>query len=363
MKINFDFISDDNFRDILQRDFEELNKCIEIKASKSVLILSGSIIEAILTDYFINFPPEDKSPRNILGMTLYDLLELGAKKNLISQSTKELSTVIRNYRNLIHPGREIRKCESFDNDTAIVAKSLLNIIVRELRENYLNNLGYSATDIIQKLENDSVSQPIFEIILKKIHKNEKTKLYNTLIDYDLDESLSFNRIEDPKKYIRILKPQIDREVIKGQLKKLIYKIETGEEWEVMFYYSLLYEDLSYLEKENLELVLLYVLNVLSESTINFANIEKYVDKNIYSSFGAHLKTESIKREFLRFVSKLVRNTSENRTLCYFQAYDQLVNSVSTNERDEIKVYVINNTIKYYQERFYKVYNNGDYVPF
>lgn len=49
--MNFDFISDDNFRNILQRDFEELNKCIEIKASKSVLILSGSIIEAILTDY------------------------------------------------------------------------------------------------------------------------------------------------------------------------------------------------------------------------------------------------------------------------------------------------------------------------
>ena len=109
-----------------------------------------------------------------------DLIDLAKEAKLISQSTKDLSSVIKNYRNLIHPGREIRKSETFDFDTAVVAKSLLNIIVKEIRENYLNNLGYSAKDLISKLQNDALSQTIFEKLLTKVHKSEKSKLFTTL---------------------------------------------------------------------------------------------------------------------------------------------------------------------------------------
>jgi len=197
--------------------------------------LSGSIIEAILTDYFINFPPDNYTKKKILELDLYKLIELAKDIKLISQSTKDLSTVIKNYRNLIHPGREVRKNETFDFNTAVVAKSLLNIIVKEIRENYLNNIGYSASDLIAKLQNDALSQTIFEKLLIKIHKSEKSNLYTILVENELENSEFAHKIENPKKYINILKSQIDREIIERQLKKLIHKIETGERWEVITY--------------------------------------------------------------------------------------------------------------------------------
>lgn len=149
--MEFDFISDEKFRSILIRDFEELNKCLEAKATKSVLILSGSIIESILTDYLSNFPSDQFNTKSVLNMELKDLIHNAFEMELISESTKDLSTVIKNFRNLIHPGREIRKNEKFDFDSAIVAKSLLNIVLKEIKEKYITNFGHKALDIISKL--------------------------------------------------------------------------------------------------------------------------------------------------------------------------------------------------------------------
>lgn len=358
---NFDFISDDKFREILARDYEELNSCLETKSSKSVLILAGSIIETILTDYFINFPVDGLNEKKILEMDLFPLIELAKENGLISQSTKELSTVIKNYRNLIHPGREIRKNERFDYDTAVVAKSLLNIILREIRENYLNNIGYSASDIILKLETDALSQPIFEKILQKVHKTEKNKLYISLIEYDLDEFTSTNQLENPKQYLRILKPQIDRDVIENQLQKLIFKIETGKKWEVIIYYNLLHEEINYLKSDEVELILLYILNAFKEySEENF--IENYVNKNLFSTFGAHLNSDSLNQEFLNLICSLVRNYSK-KDYVYFTAYDQLINSVSSDKKEKIKEYVLNNVSSYFYEKFYQGYDDGNFLPF
>jgi len=358
----FDFINDDKFREILERDFDELNKCLEIKSSKSVLILTGSIIETILTDYFFNFPVDGLTEKKVLGMDLFPLIELAREHGLISQSTKELSTVIKNYRNLIHPGREIRKKEKFDYDTAVVAKSLLNIILKEIKENYLNNIGYSSSDIISKLETDALAQPIFEMILKKVHKTEKNKLYVSLIEYDFDNAPFGHDLTNPKKYIRILKPQIDREIIEKQLQKLIHKIETGKKWEVLSYYSLLHEEVNYLNPEEIELILLYVLNAFKDYSEDEATIETYVDQNLFSTFGAHLTSDSLKQEFLNLICKLVSNY-RNKDYVFYTAYDQLINSVTTEKKEEIKEYVLDYFGSNYSEKFYEGYNDGNFLPF
>lgn len=360
--MEFDFITDEKFRNILERDYEELSQCIESKSSKSVLILSGSIIEAILTDYFLNFPPDGYNKKKILSLALYDLIDLAKEAKLITQSTKDLSSVIKNFRNLIHPGRELRKSETFDFDTAVVAKSLLNIIVKEIRENYLNNLGYSANDLVSKLQNDALSQTIFEKLLTKVHKSEKSKLFNILVDNELD-AYSFNdEIKNPKKYINILKTQIDRAVIESQLRKLIYKIETGERWEVLAYYDTLHPEINYLMQEEVELILLYILNVYSELASDKEQVTRLNRLNLYSSFGTYLTTESIKVEFLKLICNLVLNY-KNDEYEYFTAYDQLINSVASDKKDKIKEYVIGNVSKYYHEPFYEKYDSGDYLLF
>lgn len=360
--MKFDFISDQGFRDILERDFEELNRCVENSCTKSVLLLSGSIIEAILTDYFINFPTEEMNKKKVLGMDLYSLIDKANEVNLISQSTKELSTVIKNYRNLIHPGREIRKNQSFDKDTGDVAKSVLNIILKEVRENYLNSIGYTANDLISKLESDELSQPIFEKILLKVHKSEKHKLFYELVEYNFTETKFEKVIEDTKKYLKILKPQVDREVIENILRKMIKRIETGENWEVLEYYRMLHEEIKFLNSEEIEFVLLYILNTFIENSNNPEKIENFTTQNLLASFGTYLASEDLKKEFLKFACSLVENHYK-KDYVYFSAYDQLINSVSPEKKDKIEPYVKNNVNSYFSEKFYKGYDNGNYLPF
>lgn len=361
--MNFNFITDENFRLILKRDFEELDICLESKSTKSVLILSGSIIEAILIDYFSNFPPPEIAAKKILSYDLSTLIELAFEKKLISAATKDLSTVVRNYRNLIHPGREVRKKENFNYDTAIVARSLVNIIVNEIRENYINHIGYKANDIISKLENDSISQPIFEKIVNKIHKNEKVKLYNLLVDYDMDLDIKAGKLTQPKKYLNILKSQIDREVIVKQLLRIANKVETGHKWEVMSYFYLLYDELSLLDETNIELIILYVLNVLSESCRNKTELNDYVNKRLFSVFGNHLITDEVKKEFLKLSKDIVNLCYDEDNFLFFQAYDQLVNSVDASRRELAKQHVLKSVSVYTSNNFYKGYNDGDYLPF
>ena len=339
--LTFDFINDKKFREILERDFEELNNCLETKSSKSVLILAGSIIETILTDFFVNFPVEGLTAKKVLNLDLLSLIGLAKENGLISQSTQDLSTVIKNYRNLIHPGREIRKSVKFDFDTAVVAKSLLNIIVKEIRENYLNNIGYSASDIISKLETDALSQPIFEKILQKVHKTEKNKLFVSLIEYDLNDDPNHNPLENPKKYIRILKPQIERDLMEKQLQKLIHKIETGIKQEVLHYYSLLHEEIIFLKPDEIELILLYILNAFAEFAEKEGSIDHFVKQNLFSTFGNFLNTETLKQEFLNLIYNLIKNYSKSEYI-YYYAYDQLINSVTSDKQIKIKNFVLEN---------------------
>jgi len=361
--MDFDFITDEKFRNILTRDFEELQKCIDCKASKSVLILSGSIIEAVLSDYFINFPPPEINSKKVLTMEMAKLIELAFENKLISQSTRDLTTVVKNYRNHIHPGREIRKNESFDFDSALVAKSLLNIILKEIKENYIKNVGHTATDIISKLENDSISQPLFEKLINKLHKSEKVKLYNLLVEYDLQEVNFPSQLNEPKKYISTLKPQVDRSVVTGQLMKLVNKIEKGEKWEVMTYYYLLFEDINYLDENNIEIILLYIINALAESTRNSDELQRYVNKTLFANLGLYLITDDIKKEFLNLCCKIVTNYKSKEEYIYFNAYDQLINSISQDKKEKVKEYILTTLSTYYTDKFYKGYSDGDYLPF
>jgi len=360
--MDFDFINDEKFRAILTRDFEELKICFEAKASKSVLVLSGSIIESILTYYFLNFPPNESNPKGVLSMGLDDLLKLASDNKIISQTTKDLSTVIKNYRNLIHPGREIRKNEKFNFDSANIAKSVLNIVIREVKQNYISNIGRTASDIISKLENDSISQPLFEKITISLHKSEKVKLYNLLFEYGLRKEDYPTELTEPKKYLNILKSQVDREVVVNQLMRLVNKIQTGEQAEILEYYYLLFDDLNHLDRSNIELILLYILNVLIEST-NYENaINKYVIRRVFSTFGAHIITNEIENEFFKLSCAIVRNQTM-ANVDYFVAYDQLINSIDIEMKEKIKKYILKTIDPCISGEFYKAYGDGNYLPF
>lgn len=359
--MNFDFISDDNFRKILERDYKELHKCIDSESDKSVLILSGSIIESILTEFFSSYPIDGTDPKKILEYDLFKLLELAYENKLISKSTKELSTVIKNYRNLIHPGREIRKKETFDHDTALVAKSVLNIILKEVRFNYVKRVGYSSSDIIKKLENDAVSVSIFEKIIENLNKREKNKLFIELIDYESD--LPFDIIENPKKYITIIKKHIDRSIINNKIDDLIKNIHIGKKAETEKLFNILHNEIGHIEKKSRELILLYMISAIKESIPNQEEVRLNYENNIFSTFGEYINDSSeVNEEVVKILIALVQNYKNNDVL-YFNAYDQIRYKLTEKEYEDIEDLVRGGTYDFYFKPFYKDYDNGNYLPF
>ena len=64
----FDFIADQKFRNLLNRDFQELKDCVTNGLSKSVLVLSGSVIETVLLEFFTHNIPAGKTDLQVFKM-------------------------------------------------------------------------------------------------------------------------------------------------------------------------------------------------------------------------------------------------------------------------------------------------------
>lgn len=134
----FSFVNDPNLRSIIERDFDEVQRAYISKCWKSVIILSGGTIEAILTDLLLQNSAKATSSstapkqKDITRWNLSDLINVSVDLNLISHGVEKLSHPIREYRNLVHAGREIREKLTFDAEEARIAMEVLNIVYRDL---------------------------------------------------------------------------------------------------------------------------------------------------------------------------------------------------------------------------------------
>jgi hypothetical protein len=130
---DFSFMQHCELRSAVTRDRSELDTLDPKYATKSVLVLSGAIIEALLLDALVtsgqwNF--EEGSHNN-----LNELIGLAVKKGIIRED--RLSHAVRSYRNLVHLGREIREGIHFTYDDATVARGAVGVVANEVRRWYL----------------------------------------------------------------------------------------------------------------------------------------------------------------------------------------------------------------------------------
>ncbi len=111
-----------SFRDNINRDLDELYINFLLKNSKSVIILSGSLVELLLI-YFLekrkittvayNFNNKSVS-RKLYDCTLFDLLNFCDQQALLKNVIVHLGNVSRLHRNYIHPGKELKDNEPLD---------------------------------------------------------------------------------------------------------------------------------------------------------------------------------------------------------------------------------------------------------
>lgn len=314
--VDLRFITDDILREMILRDVAELELCVKYDLHKSALILSGSIIEAILVDYFLAFPPSNgKSPNDIKNASLANLIDWASDINvkLISDTSKTFTTIIREYRNLIHPGVEYRKQISPDKNKANISKSLVMMIIEEIRTNYIDRLGYTCEQAIKKVYNDKNSKTLFDHIISNMSGVEKIKLYKKIPTLELDGSaLETDHIENLKNF-RILhtsiRPDIPIDVRTSEVFKLYEYISEGSSADIIRYALYYLSDIDLLEPKKKDIVINYFLDLLKNEKID--NLQKLDSIGMFSELGRSLNNDDgIKKITDIIINRLFYETDE-----------------------------------------------------
>ncbi|MBU1761941.1 MAG: hypothetical protein KKB19_13980, partial [Bacteroidetes bacterium] len=262
--MNFDFITDPRFKELLISDFQELKNCLDNKSSKAVLILSGSIIEACLVEYFLQNLPNGKSESDILKLPLGNLIEISESVGLLTKTEKNLASVIQDYRNLIHPSRQIRKEEKYDFETASIAYSLVSIVLKAIEKKQKAIIHFTAMEVIEKLRNDWGYRKIYDKMILKLKPLERNKLFDTLLIFEVREKEQWNAfmsegyipeydeydLQNVKSLIIPLIPLLEPEFLDYNLNRLLLEVQKGEKLHAFALFNLLHEKIGVLKEED-----------------------------------------------------------------------------------------------------------------
>jgi len=133
----FSFVHDAKVRAIVERDYAELQAAFLVNCWKSVIILCGGAIEAVLlgllqqNDARALAAASAPKQKDLSDWSLSDLIHVGVELKLVTEGVEKLSHSVREYRNLVHPGNEIKSALSFGKEEARIAVEVLHIIHRD----------------------------------------------------------------------------------------------------------------------------------------------------------------------------------------------------------------------------------------
>ena len=339
----FNFVADYKYRSLLLRDFEELKKCLDIKASKSVLILSGSIIETVLLEFFTHNLPGNLTKQQLLRKSLADLINLAESIDLISKQSKELSTVVKNYRNLIHPGREVRTNEQFDFDTATVSFSLVKIILKEVKQKYVQKYGYTSQDIFNKILVDNATYSIYDKLINKLNEHEKEKLIDLLVEYEID-NYKIDKRPIVIRYIAPLKDKIEEEKLLKYCKRLLKEVEKGEKHHIYALFEMFGDNINLLNIDEKDLILAYIYDKVKSVSAWTEDIQKVRIQNLFKHLHIHLYSAEIKQKFFDLLVHLARchGYTDKEKWHFTSTYKDLTDQLSPDQQEKCEEYVRDN---------------------
>lgn len=128
----------------LQQRYKEMLICIEHGTPLAAVILCGGILETVLLgvamqnrDYFEkkgNAPKDKKGEvRPVEDWKLANLIDVAYDLKILGEDVKQFSHSLRNFRNYIHPYKQIQSRFAPDIDTAKVCQQVLNAAINDLK--------------------------------------------------------------------------------------------------------------------------------------------------------------------------------------------------------------------------------------
>jgi hypothetical protein len=186
---DFTFIVIPELRRGLESDYKELRACLDAQAWKAVHVLAGSIVEAVLIDALGHSGVDQNQ---LERKKLETLIDDAKQKNILDAETGDLSTVIRHYRNLIHPGRITRLAKTVDRSGAIVAAEVVEIVTRQVAKHKQETYGFTAEQLLTRLGGGSSA---LSLVAHLVRDTPLPELERLLID--LLPTAYFAAIEDP----------------------------------------------------------------------------------------------------------------------------------------------------------------------
>lgn len=132
-------IKDNKIKDIFIRDYNELVYNYLSNQSKTVVLMSGTIIELLLL-YILEFNNiakysvgTNRRNKKVEEMDISEMLEVCTKEKLIHNAPQKFIDGMRNFRNFIHPGKELRENNlDIDKQTVDLSMSMVRWLIMTL---------------------------------------------------------------------------------------------------------------------------------------------------------------------------------------------------------------------------------------
>lgn len=137
----FSFIIDTALRGQLAADWREAQNVHQVQAWKSCVLLCGGVIEGMLLDSLGQHEQRafaaykrlrQNSPPDLTRWNLIDLVEVAGEAGILSRGTVHLGHALREFRNLIHPGKLAREKVQVTEEEADIALRAVRLCVRAL---------------------------------------------------------------------------------------------------------------------------------------------------------------------------------------------------------------------------------------
>ena len=133
---------DEKLATILESRWKEVTVCIHNEAPLAAIILMGSILEGVLFAFVHKYPcqankasaaPKDGGKvKPFKEWTLNELINVAYECGWIQRDARDFTHTLREYRNLIHPQKQLPREEQLDVDTCRICLEVVRATINDL---------------------------------------------------------------------------------------------------------------------------------------------------------------------------------------------------------------------------------------